>query len=148
MKFLNRHFPLLSWIPMARKARLIPKGLRSKIALTRQTYVLAEQVRLPRLKDASNQPDICAVQFQMARPSNMRFLPIDNDIDNLPLGENEVLFVPFRLGANRYITNYSESYIVLDAGNFVDPRGSRILSLLKRRPFGGDARYIARTTRI
>jgi hypothetical protein len=137
MKFLNRHFPLLSWIPMARKARLIPKGLRSKIALTRQTYVLAEQVRLPRLKDASNQPDICAVQFQMARPSNMRFLPMDNDIDNLPLGENEVLFVPFRLGANRYITNYSESYIVLDAGNFVDPRGEQNTQSFKTAPIWG-----------
>lgn len=137
MKFLDRHFPLLSWIPKARKARLIPKGLRSKIAQSREAYVLADQVKLPPLKDASNQPDIAAVQFQMARPENMRFLAMDKDIDNLPLGENEVLFLPYRLGANRYITNYSESYIVLNIGGFVDPKGEQNTLSFKTAPCWG-----------
>ena len=47
----------------------------------------------------------------------MYFLAMD--IDNFPLGEDELLFLPYRLSANRYITHYSESYIVSDAGNFV-----------------------------
>ena len=135
MKFVNRHSPLLSWIPKTREARLIPREIRSTIAKSRKERLQSEQLNLPILKNASNQPDISAVQFQMAQPSNMRFLAKDKDINNLPLGENEVLFLPFRLGANRYITNYSESDIVLDAGGFVDPKGEQNTQSFKTAPY-------------
>ncbi len=137
MKFLDRHFPLLDWIPKARESGLIPKEFRATVAKSRRERLQSEQSKLPLLKDASNQPDIAAVQFQMGRPENLRFLAMDKDIDNLPLGENEVLFVPFRLGANRYITAYSSSYIMLDTGNFVDPKGEQNTLAFKTAPIWG-----------
>jgi hypothetical protein len=77
MNLLDRHFPLLSWIPKAREVRLIPKKPLSKMAKTRDAYIRAKQLKLPILKDAVNASDISAVQFQIGRPRNMRFLPID-----------------------------------------------------------------------
>ena len=123
MKIIDRHFPLLSWIPKARESGLIPKKPLSKIAETRNAYASAKHLQLPLLRDATNLPDVSAVQFQLGRPNNMHFFPMDEDIDNLPLGEDEVLFVPFSLVANRYITFYSSGYIVNDIDGFVDPKG-------------------------
>jgi hypothetical protein len=73
MKFIDRHFPLLSWIPKARESRLLPKKISPAIAKTRQVYIKAKQIKLPIMQYAANQPDISAVQFQMGRPRNMRF---------------------------------------------------------------------------
>lgn len=137
MKFLDRHLPLLSWIPRAKESRLIPKKPLSKIAKTRDAYIRAKQLKLPTLKDAANESDISAVQFQIGRPRNMRFLPMDEDIDNLPLGENEVLFVPFTLLTNRYITYYSSGYIVNDIEGFVDPKGVQNTQSFKTAPCWG-----------
>jgi hypothetical protein len=63
------------------------------------------------------------MQFQIGRPRNMHFMPMEEDIEHLPLAENEVLFVPQSLAANRYITYYSSGYILQDIGTFVDPKG-------------------------
>ena len=134
---LDRHFPLLSWIPKAREARLIPKKPLSKLAKTREAYTRAKQLKLPTLKDAVNDSDISAVQIQIGRPRTMRFLAMDQDIDNLPLGENEVLFVPFTLCANRYITFYSSGYILQDIEGFVDPKGEQNTQSFKTAPCWG-----------
>jgi len=53
----------------------------------------------------------------------MHFMPMEEDIEHLPLAENEVLFVPQSLAANLYITYYSSGYILQDIGTFVDPKG-------------------------
>jgi hypothetical protein len=137
MKFIDRHFPLLSWIPKARESRLLPKKISPAIAKTRQVYIKAKQIKLPIMQDAANQPDISAVQFQMGRPRNMRFFPLDKDIENVPLAENEVLFIPSTLLANRYITVYSPGYILNDIEGFVDPKGEQNTQSFKTAPCWG-----------
>lgn len=86
------------------------------------------------LRDAENQPDIAAMQFQIGRPRNMHFMPMEEDIEQLPLAENEVLFVPQSLAANRYITYYSSGYILQDIGTFVDPKGVQNTKAFKVPP--------------
>jgi hypothetical protein len=54
---------------------------------------------------------------------NVQFLPLNKDVDNLSLAENEVLFVPVSLIANRYITFYNSGYLLQDIENFTDPKG-------------------------
>jgi len=35
MKFIDRHFPLLSWIPKAKEAGMIPEGHFSRVSQTK-----------------------------------------------------------------------------------------------------------------
>ncbi len=137
MKLIDRQLPLLSWIPKARKAGFLPRKPFSRFSETRAAYQGAKQLNIPMLRDAENQPDMAALQFQIGRPRNMQFLPMDPDIEHLPLAENEVLFVPFRLGANRYITYYSGGYLLQDIGTFVDPKGVQNTKAFKTAPCWG-----------
>jgi len=137
MKFIDQHLPLLSWIPKARRAGFLPRKPFARFSETKALYQGAKQLNIPMLRDAENQPDIAAVQFQIGRPRNMHFLPMEEDIEHLPLAENEVLFVPQSLGANRYITYYSGGYILQDIGTFVDPKGVQNTKAFKIPPCWG-----------
>lgn len=137
MKMIDRKLPIIGWIPKARKSRLIPKKPLSRISETRAAYQTARELNLPVLRDAENKPDIAALQFQIGRPRNMQFLPLDEDIDNLPLAENEVLFLPLALCTNRYITFYSSGYIHNDIEGFVDPKGVQNTKSFKTAPAWG-----------
>ena len=137
MKFIDQHLPLLSWIPKARKAGFLPGKPFARFSETKAAYQGAKQLNLPMLRDAENQPDIAALQFQIGRPRNMHFQPMGEDIEHLPLAENEVLFVPQSLGANRYITYYSGGYILQDIGTFVDPKGAQNTKAFKTAPCWG-----------
>jgi|GEM_PF-543994 len=137
MKFIDQHLPLLGWIPKARKAGFIPGKPFARFSETKAAYQGAKQLNIPMLRDAENQPDIAAVQFQIGRPRNMHFLPMEEDIEHLPLAENEVLFMPQSLGANRYITYYSGGYILQDIGTFVDPKGVQNTKAFKIPPCWG-----------
>ena len=137
MKLIEQLLPLLGWIPKAKKAGFLPGKLFSRVSETKAAFRGAKQLNIPMLKDAENQPDIAALQFQMGRPRNMHFLPMEEDIEHLPLGENEVLFVPQSLAANRYITYYSGGYILQDIGTFVDPKGVQNTKAFKIAPCWG-----------
>jgi len=137
MKLIDKHLPLLSWIPKARESGFLPKKPFARLSETKAAYLNAKQLSMPMLRDAENQPDIAAMQFQIGRPRNMHFMPMEEDIEQLPLAENEVLFVPQSLGANRYITYYSSGYILQDIGTFVDPKGVQNTKAFKVPPCWG-----------
>ena len=137
MKLIDRHFPLLSWIPKAKKAGFLPQKPFARFGETKAAYLGARKLNIPVLRDATDQPDIAALQFQIGRPGNMRFLPIDTEVDDVPLAENEVLFVPQSLGTNRYITYYSGGYLLQDIGGFVDPKGVQNTAAFKTAPCWG-----------
>ena len=137
MRLIDTHFPLLTWIPKARKAGFLPPQPFARFRETRAAYLGARKLGIPMLRDASDSPDVAALQFQIGRPRNMRFLPLDPDVDHLPLAENEVLFVPQSLGTNRYITFYSGGYILQDLGTFVDPKGVQNTAAFKTAPCWG-----------
>jgi hypothetical protein len=137
MRIIDRQLPMLSWLPKAKEAGFLPEKPFSKFSETRDVYRSAKQLQIPILKNAENQPDIAALQFQMGRPRNMRFLPLDRDIDGQPLAKNEVLFVPQSFGANRYLTYYSGGYILQDIGTFVDPKGVHNTKAFKTAPCWG-----------
>ena len=94
MKLFERQFPLLSWIIKAREARFFAKGFFAALSQTRKNHLVARELNLQVATDAENQPDIAALQFQLGMTKNVQFLPLNKDVDNIPLAENEVLFVP------------------------------------------------------
>ena len=123
MNFIERQFPLLSWIIKAREARFFAKGFFAALSKTGKNRLIASELNLQVPTDAENQPDIAALQFQLGMTKYVQFLPLNKDVDNIPLAENEVLFVPESLMANRYITFYNSGYLLQDIENFVDPKG-------------------------
>ena len=137
MNFIERQFPLLSWIMKAREARFFAKGFFAALSQTRKSRLTARELNLQVATDAGNQPDIAALQFQLGMTKNVQFLPLNKDVDNVPLAENEVLFVPVSLIANRYITFYNSGYLLQDIENFVDPKGVQNTRSFKSAPCWG-----------
>lgn len=126
MKFVQRQFPLLDWIVKAREARFFAEGFFAALSQTRKNHVIARKLNLQVTTDAEHQPDIAALQFQLGMTKNVQFLPLNKDVDNVPLAENEVLFMPESLCANRYVTFYNSGYLIQDIENFVDPKGVQL----------------------
>ena len=137
MKVIERQFPLLSWIMKARQARFFAKGFFAALSQTGKNRLIARELNLQVATDAENQPDIAALQFQLGMTKNVQFLPLNKDVDNVPLAENEVLFVPVSLIANRYITFYNSGYLLQDIENFVDPKGVQNTRSFKSAPCWG-----------
>jgi uncharacterized protein DUF2855 len=138
MSFIDRQLPMLSWIPKALEARVfVKKGFFSAVSKARASYQRASELNLQVPTDAESQPDIAALQFQIGRPSNVQFLALNEDIDNIPLAENEVLFVPQSFVTNRYITVYAGGYFTSDIENFVDPKGVQNTQSFKTAPCWG-----------
>ena len=149
MKVIERQFPLLSWIMKARQARFFAKGFFAALSQTGKNRLIARELNLQVATDAENQPDIAALQFQLGMTKNVQFLPLNKDVDNVPLAENEVLFVPVSLIANRYITFYNSGYLLQDIENFVDPkRVCRIRDRLNQHLAGAAAKCIVQTILI
>jgi hypothetical protein len=137
MNFIERQFPLLSWIMKAREARFFAKGFFAALSQTRKSRLTARELNLQVATDAGNQPDIAALQFQLGMTKNVQFLPLNKNVDSIPLAENEVLFVPVSLAANRYITFYNSGYLIQDIENFVDPKGVQNTRSFKSAPCWG-----------
>ena len=137
MNFIERQFPLLSWIMKAREARFFAKGFFAALSQTRKSRLTARELNLQVATDAGNQPDIAALQFQLGMTKNVQFLPLNKDVDSIPLAENEVLFVPVSLAANRYITFYNSGYLLQGIENFVDPKGVQNTRSFKSAPCWG-----------
>jgi len=137
MNFIERQFPLLSWIMKAREARFFAKGFFAALSQTRKSRLTARELNLQVATDAGNQPDIAALQFQLGMTKNVQFLPLNKNVDSIPLAENEVLFVPVSLAANRYITFYNSGYLIQGIENFVDPKGVQNTRSFKSAPCWG-----------
>ena len=137
MNFIERQFPLLSWIMKAREARFFAKGFFAALPQTRKSRLTARELNLQVATDAGNQPDIAALQFQLGMTKNVQFLPLNKNVDSIPLAENEVLFVPVSLAANRYITFYNSGYLIQGIENFVDPKGVQNTRSFKSAPCWG-----------
>ncbi|MEZ7998186.1 MAG: DUF2855 family protein [Halioglobus sp.] len=137
MNFIERQFPLLSWIMKAREARFFAKGFFAALSQSRKSRLTARELNLQVATDAGNQPDIAALQFQLGMTKNVQFLPLNKNVDSIPLAENEVLFVPVSLAANRYITFYNSGYLIQDIENFVDPKGVQNTRSFKSAPCWG-----------
>ena len=137
MNFIERQFPLLSWIMKAREARFFAKGFFAALSQTRKSRLTARGLNLQVATDAGNQPDIAALQFQLGMTKNVQFLPLNKNVDSIPLAENEVLFVPVSLAANRYITFYNSGYLIQGIENFVDPKGVQNTRSFKSAPCWG-----------
>ncbi|MFT5211415.1 MAG: hypothetical protein ACI9CE_003154 [Flavobacterium sp.] len=137
MNFIERQFPLLSWIMKARQARFFAKGFFAALSQTRKNRLIARELNLQVATDAENQPDISALQFPLGMTKNVQFLPLNKDVDNITPAENEVLFVPESLMANRYITFYNSGYLLQDIENFVDPKGVQNTRSFKSAPCWG-----------
>jgi hypothetical protein len=138
MSLIDTQLPMLSWMPKARESRVfVENGFLSAVSRTREAYRRAKKLNLHVPQDADNQADIAAVQFQIGRTKNLRFLPLDKDIDSIRLAENKVLFVPTSLVANRYITFYNPNYLINDIGRFVDPKGVQNTESFKTAPAWG-----------
>jgi len=137
MNFIERQFPLLSWIMKAREARFFAKGFFAALSQSRKSRLTARELNLQVATDAGNQPDIAALQFQLGMTKNVQFLPLNKNVDSIPLAENEVLFVPVSLAANRYITFYNSGYLIQGIENFVDPKGVQNTRSFKSAPCWG-----------
>ena len=137
MKVIERQFPLLSWIMKARQARFFAKGFFAALSQTGKNRLIARELNLQVATDAENQPDIAALQFQLGMTKNVQFLPLNKNVDSIPLAENEVLFVPVSLAANRYITFYNSGYLIQGIENFVDPKGVQNTRSFKSAPCWG-----------
>ena len=140
MSLLNRILPLLTWLPKARRAGFLPPDYRARQRRSKAAYQLARRLDLPVATEPNTDADCTALQFQLGRPDNIRFLALDPHLDDVELSNNEVLFVPHSLGANRYITVYSAPYLQLDLDAFTDPRGEWNTRSFKATPAWGRCR--------
>ena len=142
MSLLDRHLPLLSWIPKARAARFLPTDYRARTQAAQRAYRTARALDLPVLTSAGDPPDVAALQCQLGRRRNARVQPLAEDPRTLPLGAGEVVFAPQSLGVNRYITGYGGAYLFLDIGQFTDPRGVQNTRSFKTVPAWGRCRVL------
>ena len=70
MNFIERQFPLLSWIMKAREARFFAKGFFAALSQTRKSRLTARELNLQVATDAGNQPDISLVDRTLAQTEN------------------------------------------------------------------------------
>ena len=140
MSLLDRTLPLLTWLPRARAARFLPSDYFARLAATREAYRRARHLDLPVTTELPETTPVGALQFQLGRRRNIRWLPLPDAPFEIPLREGEVLFVPQSLGTNKYITGYSDAYLLLDIEHFVDPQGTQNTRSFKTAPAWGRCR--------
>ena len=136
MKFLERHFPLPGWIYKAVRARgLTPHilAVRSEVRAAQESARLTEAQPV----EPESIPESALLQIRLFREEEVRFEPIETDLESIPLAENEVLFVPQSVIVNKYILFYNSVYLQTDLGTFLDPHGSLNSRFYKTIPAWG-----------
>ena len=135
MTFIDRYLPIISWIPKAIEARLLTPHML--FSIPKQRSAVRESARQVSVLDEAAIPESAVLQVQLGRKRNVRFLPIETNIDEIPLAENEVLFLPHSLGLMKYILYYNDGYLPMDIDTFVDPKRELNTAQFKAVPAWG-----------
>jgi Protein of unknown function (DUF2855) len=122
MKFFERHFPLPGWILKGIRARVLTPHMLTIGAETRAALASARTAEAPVI-DPMEFPESAVLQTRLFKPEHVQFKPIDADIDNIQLLDNQVLFVPQSFILNKYILYYNRAYLRTNIDGFVDPAG-------------------------